>query len=272
MSVDHSPRGPGRLFTRRRALLAAGTLGAVAAGAPGLARALKGPLWRRERLASLTSAHVDAVRRDPDAVRDVYAACRTDLAALLGAPFADLPAEDLALIFCSLLANALAPYGESNATSLTEMLDARTLNCGNYPFLMIRLHERLGPPADPPVSLVGWTGGYFGDHSLAYRAHPDPGRCLFLDPTAALVARATFDDVVSGRPVPADRLVCFAYREAEVPFALWIAKAFAKGRLKPSDLLYYFESLDHQLTRYGEPNIWPTPGAARWRAARPAPS
>src|SRR5688500_14828554 len=72
MTADRSPRGPGHLLSRRRMLLAAGALGAAAAGVPALARALRRPLGRRERLDALTPVRVEAVRKDPDAVRDVY--------------------------------------------------------------------------------------------------------------------------------------------------------------------------------------------------------
>jgi hypothetical protein len=264
MSAEPAPPVLSRLLTRRGVLLAAGT---AAVAIPLLSRKRRGPYCRRHRLDSLTPERVERVRADLDTVHDVYAECRDELAADLGAPFADLPADDRPLIFCMLLANAMAPYGESSARDLPDLLAAPTLHCGNYPVLMLHLFNRLGPPADPPVALIAWESDFFGPHDLAYRPHPDAGRCLFLDPTAALVARATFDEVAAGRPVDPTRIACFAYREPEVPNALWMARAFAEGKFKPSELVYYFESLEHRLDRFGYHAEWPTPGAARQRTA-----
>jgi hypothetical protein len=80
--------------------------------------------------------------------------------------------------------------------------------------------------------------------------------------------RATFDEVASGKPLHPDRVVCFATREGESSFRDRVANAFVNGQFRPSELLFYFESMDHQLKRYGHPNDWPTPGAVTWRKYR----
>jgi hypothetical protein len=267
MPAESVPTTPGALVTRRRVLLAAGTALGVTAGAAAICRRLPKSYCRRHRLDTLTPERVERVRSNLDAVREVYAECRDELASDLGRPFADLPADDLPPIFCMLLANAMAPYGKSTARELPDLLAASDLHCGNYPVLMLHLHDRLAAPADPPVALLGWEAEFFGPHDLAYRPHPDAERCMFLDPTTALVARATFDHVVSGGRVDRNRIACFAYRESEVPNAMWMAQAFAEGKFKPSELVYYFESLEHRLERFGDHAEWPTPGAARQRSA-----
>jgi hypothetical protein len=225
--------------------------------------------FRHERLDALTADRVERVRRDPTAVRDVYAECRAELDEDLGRPFADLPEADRRLVFCMVLAHEMAPYGPSAAVQLPDLLAAPNLHCGNYPFLMIRLAELLDDPA-PPVCLVGWHGGWVGNHAMGYRPDPEEDRALFLDPTVGVVARASFDQVASGRPVPADRVVCFGHREAESQYREWVGQCLARGKFRPSHLLFYFENIDHQLTRYGNPHDWPTPGAVRWRQDNPA--
>jgi hypothetical protein len=267
MSVDTLPETSGRFLTRRRVLLAAGAaaVGAAAAGLPLVPWKKRRHYCHRHRLDALTPDRVERVRHDLETIRDVFADCQPELTADLGPPFADLPAPDLPLVFCTLLAHAMAPYGESSARDLPDLLTAPALHCGNYPVLMAHLYERLDP-AGLPIALIGWQSHFVGAHDLAYRPHPDAGRCLFLDPTAALVVRAPFDDVAAGRRVDPDRIACFACREPEVPNALWMARAFAEGKFKPSELVYYFESLEHRLDRFGYHAEWPTPGAARQRA------
>jgi hypothetical protein len=226
---------------------------------------------RERRLTALTPDLVETIRANPQAARDGFAACRDDLTAVLGPAFADLTDAELRLSYCAALAHAAAPYGESTAIQLADMLAAPRLNCGNYPFLMIRLAEIVCDGPAPVVSLVGWDGGAIGNHAMGYRADPAGKRCLFLDPTVGLIARGTFDEVASGRPLPADRVVCFGDRIAERPYREMVARAFVRGEFRPSDLLYYFEDIDHQFGRYGDPWAWPTPGGIAWRARHPRP-
>jgi hypothetical protein len=220
--------------------------------------------YRTERLDWLTVESVERIRRDPTAIPVVYASCESELTRVLGDSFADLSVEDCRLIFCSLVANAMAPYGPSDTSSLDGLLASTYLNCGSYPVLMARLYEFFGP-SDYPPHLIGWDGGFMGPHGMIYRPHPDPERCLFLDPTAALVVRATFDEVASGKPVNSERVVCFESHREMAPFQKWVAGGFVKGKFRPSDVLYYFEGLDHYNQHLGHPNEWPTPGAISLR-------
>ncbi len=218
------------------------------------------PAFRQERLDSLTAERVNEVRRDPSTVQSVYAECQDELAADLGDSFADLTEEDRRLIFCMVLANAMAPYGTSDAESLQDLLTSPHLNCGNYPVLMVRLQQFFGAPDHPP-HLVGWDGGFMGPHGMVYRPHPEDSHCLFLDPTVALLVRATFDEVASGKPISAKRLISFDNRTDTAAFRRYLAGGFVKGLFRPSDLLYYFDGLDHYTNHVGQPTQWPTPGA-----------
>jgi hypothetical protein len=221
--------------------------------------------WRAERLEALTAEQIEMVRQNPQNVRAAYATCRDELIADLGRPFEKLSEEDRQLIFCMVLAHAMAPYGDSTVTTLPDMLAASSLNCGNYPFLMIRLHELLAGRVDPPIALVGWDGGAVGNHAMGYR----PGDAgFFVDPSVGIVARATLDEVAAGKRLERDRVVGFGQRPEDAAFRDQVGWAFGRGRFRASDLLFYFESLDHQLTRYGRPADWPTPGAVRWREKR----
>lgn len=45
--------------------------------------------------------------------------------------------------------------------------------------------------------------------------------------------------------------------------------ALTAGRFKASDLLYYFDGVDHLQDRYGDPYQRLTPGTIPWRKDRP---
>src|SRR5262245_10147616 len=79
-------------------------------------------------------------------------------------------------------------------------------------------------------------------------------------------ARSRSDFVASGKPVPADRIVLFMGREDLEDFERTVTTALVEGKCRPSDLLYYFEGIDHLMKRYGDPFSWPTPGARALRS------
>src|SRR5262245_50128367 len=65
-------------------------------------------------LDALSTDRIEAVRRDPArALPTVYADCRDELIHDLGPAFRDQAESDRQLIFCCLVAHALAPYGPS---------------------------------------------------------------------------------------------------------------------------------------------------------------
>lgn len=219
---------------------------------------------RQEHLASLTPAHIDRVRLEPSSVREAYAECREELQADLGKPFDSLTEADRQLVFCMVMAYSLAPYGKSDAILLPDLLKSPKLHCGNYPVLMAELQRFFPADDSPPVSLVGWT---YGPHGMACRPHADESRCLFLDPTVAMVVRGKFDDVAAGRPIQRRHLVSFAHRDETAAARDHMAATFTEGRYRPSHLLYYYENLDQYTHRRGNARDWPTPGAAGQRTA-----
>jgi hypothetical protein len=219
---------------------------------------------RLERLDALSSDRVEAIRRDPTLVNRVFPECDDELKRALGDSFEDLTTEDRQLIFCMIVSNSMAPYGASNVLTLDGLLVSPCLNCGSYPVLTARLYQFFGASEHPP-HLLGWDGGFMGPHGMLYRPHQDVHRCLFLDPTIAMVVGATFDDVASGKPVKPERLVSFNTRQEMVRFQSHVAGGFVNGSFRPSDLLYYFAGIEHYDHRAGRPNDWPTPGAIALR-------
>jgi hypothetical protein len=262
MRIQNAPAPVRWLACHWRPFLVLLLLGSVvlAAGRP----FRKKPPCRTECLDTLTAARIELVRKNPAAIRDVYVACRGELAEDLGDDFADLSEEDRQLVFCMVVAYSMAPYGTSDAIELRDLLASPSLHCGNYPILLAELYRFFEGDGRPKVCLVGWT---FGPHGMAYRPHPEPRRCLMLDPTVAMVVRATFDEVASGQPVERSRLLSFAHRPEASKARDFLAEAFSNGKFRPSHLLYYYEDLDHYSKRRGNPKDWPTPGAADQRAS-----
>src|SRR5205085_2941387 len=99
---------------------------------------------------------IERIRHQPAAIREVYCECRDELAADLGDSFSDLNEEDRQAVFCMVVAYSMAPYGESKAIELPDLLASPYLHCGNYPLLLAELHRFFENGDNPRVCLVGW--------------------------------------------------------------------------------------------------------------------
>jgi hypothetical protein len=215
------------------------------------------------------------MRQEPDSIRALYQDCRDDLIDQLGPAFRRLSEPERQLVFCTVLAHALAPWGsDSTECRFPQLLHCATLNCGNYGILTIHLARALLVPADVEarLRLVGWEGGVVGNHQMLFLEGRNDTTALVLDPTLGLVALADFDTVASGKPVAAEHIVVFDGREQVRFLEDEVVSGLIYGLFRPSDLLYYFESLDHLMLRYGHPRIWPTPSGIRWRERNPPES
>jgi hypothetical protein len=220
----------------------------------------------------MTAVRLDTVRQDPDAIHALYHECRDDLIDQLGPAFRRLSEGERQLVFCTVLAHALAPWGsDSTECRFPQLLQCSTLNCGNYGILTIHMARALRVSADVEgrLRLVGWEGGIVGNHQMLFLERGKDATALVLDPTLGLVALADFDTVASGKPVPAEHVVIFNGRDQVRALEDEVVAGLTYGLFRPSDLLYYFESLDHLMLRYGHPRIWPTPSGIRWRERNP---
>jgi hypothetical protein len=65
------------------------------------------------------------------------------------------------------------------------------------------------------------------------------------DPTVGIIAAAGFNEILSGKPVPSEKVVAFyAYDDPEIiKFGNKVYSAITSGGYRPSDLLYYFSDL-----------------------------
>lgn len=201
-----------------------------------------------------------AVRALPSTIEDAYLDCRAELLSDLGAGFSDLDDADTFAIFVSIVAYHLAPYGNSTTHDLNELLAEAAMDCDNYVALTYHLYQ-LGSANSRPIWFLGWDGGVIGNHAQAY-VRRDGTNDLLLDPTIALVARTSFDEVASGRPVPAERMVSFATRAELGWFKSTVRDALLYGQFRPSDILYVFDRFDRfTVLIFGPYDDWMTPGA-----------
>jgi hypothetical protein len=249
--------------------------GAVGPAGPSPPAQVHAPAGSRTgRLPSLTSEALDEIRKSPAAIDAIWKRCRREVATGLGPAFDHLTERERQYVFCTAVAHAMAPWGsDSTATRLPDLLKARTLNCGNYGLLAVYLARSFGAggPDEPNARFVGWEGGAVGNHQMLFLDRAGR-RSLLLDPTLGLIADVDFDTFASGKPIAPDRIVIFRKRDQVKGLERCVTGALTGGRCRPSDLLYYFEDLEHLMERYGDPYAWPTPGGAKWRVAFPRPT
>lgn len=203
----------------------------------------------------------DALSERPDLLRDVSATALEHMQRRLPKAWAGLTRADLSYVFASTAAHNLKPYGKGcPSQEFSELLNSEYLDCSNYGLLAYYISRLLLGEADrKPLSFVGWDGGKVGNHQMLFLSNRDMAPHLAIDPTLGIACIASFDDIASGKPIPPDAIAIIGAREQlEDSRAVFIA-ALLEGQFRPSDLLYYFSSVEDYLTRYGNPFDWPTP-------------
>jgi hypothetical protein len=180
----------------------------------------------------------------------------------------NLPASTATIALASLLCHALKPYGAGSLPDLPSMLAAATLDCSNYGLLAVHVSRVLEVDIDTHVKVhfIGWQSEAIGNHQMLFAAMRKTGEgALILDPTVGVIAKASFDWIASQRPLPTSKILAFHQQPILDTSRDRVVEALIQGRLKPSELLYYFESEEHLVDRFGAPIDWPTPGAIAWR-------
>jgi hypothetical protein len=222
----------------------------------------------RHQLRSLTTEELGKIRQQPAHIEATFHKCRDELVQALGPAFADLRERELQYVFCAVVSHTLAPYGESNAICLPDLLQAPALNCSNYGLLAVDLARSFKDQADEDlrVRFVGWAGPTLDNHQTLFLDRGDGRHSLLLDPTVGIVAMTDFNSVASGKAVPDGRLVLFGPPVGRPVFEAGVLAALREGRLRPSDLLYYFDGPEHLREHYGQARYWPTPAACACRA------
>jgi hypothetical protein len=221
-------------------------------------------------LTLLTPSVLKRTLTDPRTLADAFKLAEPALRVLLPRTWRDLTRAEMCFLFASTVAHNLKKYGPGTTADLDAMLKADALDCSNYGLLAHHLAFACDVPlTQAKIAFIGWDGGRIGSHQMLFMrdrgaSNSDrPG--LILDPTVGLVARSTFNMLASGQPVRADSILAINATDQLKDSRQQIFLAMVGGGFQPSDLLYYFESMEHLLTRYGHPQDWPTPGAEVWR-------
>jgi len=200
------------------------------------------------RLDCLDSAAIEKIRRNPEEIESVYQECKPQVRGYLGEAFSKLDDNDLYLVFASLVAYQLAPYGDSEVKGFEGILNAPEMNCAQYTlavgyFADLR-REALG---QVKIRFVGWYGGAVSNHAQVFTENPVSGVNLMLDPTIGVVALGSFNDVAAGKPLDPAGVVDFSTRVEQQNFRERVIVALLSGGYKPSDLLYYYDGLENRL-------------------------
>jgi hypothetical protein len=194
---------------------------------------------------SLSQDEVAKLKNNPSYLESSYQTHKQELILFLGEEFVDLSDDELLLVHAVIAAYCMAPYGTSNAIYLDDLLKSSYLNCGNYPILAVKLAEAARPHIANTlqVPFVAWRGKTMGGHGLLFLIRNDK-KDLFLDPTFGVIARASFDEVAGGKPIPMNKIREFGFRGHTEPSKRHVVRVLKEGRLKPSELLYYYHSVD----------------------------
>lgn len=215
----------------------------------------------------LSVEEMNFIRNHPVRMNEVFQDHYMNLRQLLGREFSDLNEPEVLGIFCSLVAYEAAPYGPLQQPlanlDVPTLLRLPYLKCDLYCVLAWELFDISKVGMKPTVNfhVVGWEGGPVGNHCFLFICS-EKGRGVLVDPTIGLVARTSFDEVASGKPIPANNIVSF-YNGNEWN---WLRQkeidALFFGGFRPSHLLYYASHFDSYV-RPGHERYWLTPAAQR---------
>lgn len=218
----------------------------------------------------LAGVDIQAAIATPAGTQMLQQACREELGALVAGWSLSPRAQDA--VFAGILAHRSAPYGGSVAITRAALVTEPVLDCDNYVMLAGYLLKDMHPNLE--LVYVGFDGGVFGNHAQAFFI--DTNTSLLLDPTIGLAARTTFDDLLMGKPVERDNVLVEAHPPAAiiVPLHNNVTHALETGAYRPSNLLYYLESVesmikfsDHAAPYWGPGGLemlllhYPTPAA-----------
>jgi hypothetical protein len=200
------------------------------------------------RLDCLDNAVIGKIRRNAETIETAYQECKTQVRGYLGEAFSKLDDNDLYLVFASLVAYQLAPYGDSDFQDFEDILYAPKMNCAQYTLAVGYFASlRAAALGQVKIRFVGWYGGAVSNHAQVFTENPVSGVSLMLDPTIGVVALGSFNDIASGKPLDPAGVADFSTRVEQQNFRERVIAALLSGGYKPSDLLYYYDGMENRL-------------------------
>jgi hypothetical protein len=213
------------------------------------------------------------IKENPTNINDEFELNKEKLKQAIGSNLGNINDSDLFVIFCSVVSYKYAPYGNSIALDLEDLLNEKQLDCDNYCILAGELFElNKIYYSNLEMRFLGWNAGYVGNHAQIFTEDKGSGINLLIDPTVGVLAIATFDNVASGKKVNPNMIIDYSDRTSLNEYKDKIVDALIGGKYKPSDLLYYYENIS-QMLKYSKiiikpgefPPDWMTPGAMTLR-------
>jgi hypothetical protein len=213
----------------------------------------------------LSEQTIQEIRNDPRHILAAFESCKYELRNQLGLQFKALDENDLRIIFSTIIAYNLAPYGDSSAVEFEEILNENRLQCSNYALALGYFDQLLNTDENNrETRYIGWMGGYIGNHTQVISINKDNGVNLLLDPTIGVIALASYDEIASGKKVSENNLLDFSYRFGSKALHDKIILALLNGEYRPADILYVFDSIDKFLNTARHDYIM-TPGGEAYR-------
>lgn len=205
------------------------------------------------------------IAKDSSRIDDIYAARKSAFISKLGPTFATQPEDHIKLAFCSVLAYELKPYGSSTATSLQDLLAAKSLDCDNYALLAWHLYGILNPDSEALVTMVGWNGSPVVNHAQLMIATPG-SKAMVADPTIGHIALTpSFSALAAGQKIPLSHQASFYIpgKSGIDWFKNETVSDLTEGKFGSENLLYTFSSVQDYET-YGNSSLnWWTPQAEK---------
>ncbi len=164
------------------------------------------------------------------------------------------------VILAMIVAHHAAPYGPSNSsTQYKDIIKEKNLNCGKQSVLMGYLLPQKN------IHFLGFDGGAVGNHAQAMYVNQTTS--LLLDPTTSVITEITYNELLQGKPAKQPILMHPNFKntiDIKVNFTSKVISALLKGAYRPTDILYYYESLNHRLGK-GPLDPYITPAGVGWR-------
>lgn len=188
-------------------------------------------------LPCLTPELVEEIRGAVSRMPEAFLACETDLMAATSHLALTLVQQQAT--FAMLVSHAMAPYGQSSALSLADLLLDDVLDCNNYGLLSGHLAAALGLSLDHWL-MAGFDGGAVGNHAQVLLTLE--GRTLLLDPTIGLVADISYDELVAGTPIDTARMAwIYLWDDPEiVVYSARVMAAIRDGSYRAVDQIYLY--------------------------------
>lgn len=192
-------------------------------------------------LKCLSGGSIETVRNS-GSIDVLLPRCSQELRAVLGDEFQAIGDGALRAILATVVAANFAEYGASSGLSYEEIKNSSHLDCSRTILLVGYLLDGLESKSLKPI---GFDGGFIGNH--AQLLFNDNNDTILLDPTAGIIAKTNFNDLLRGIPLDEKNIRTFSMKDKSInSFRENIYIAISRGKYLPSDFMYMHESLAEQ--------------------------